>query len=102
MTQDESNLAQETEFLRLRAMRAKLSLRYSLLVLAIFAAFLIAAISFSDIFAGRLWQGSELTLIVALAFLLMLLPVFIAGLFLRRMDRDVEPLRARLAERRRS
>lgn len=83
-------------------MRAKLSLRYSLLVLAIFAAFVFGAFGFPDVVADRLSGGSVLTVVVVLAFLLMLLPVFIAGLFLRRMDRELEPLRAKLAERRRS
>ncbi len=102
MTQDEDNLAQDPEFIRLRALRAKLSLRYSLLVLAIFVAFVFGIFGLPDVVADRLSGESALTIAVALAFLLMILPVFIAGLFLRRMDSEIEPLRARLAERRRS
>lgn len=101
MTQDEDNLAQDPEFVRLRALRAKLSLRYSLLVLAIFVAFVFGIFGLPDVVADRLSGESALTLALALAFLLMILPVIIAGLFLRQMDREIEPLRARLAERRR-
>ena len=102
MTQDENNLAQDPEFVRLRALRAKLSLRYSLLVLAIFVAFVFGIFGLPDVVADRLSGGSVLTVAVVLAFLLMLLPALIARAFLRRMDREVEPLRAKLAERRRS
>ena len=83
-------------------MRAKLSLRYSLLVLAIFVAFVFGVFGLPDAVTDRLSEGSALTVAVALAFLLMILPVIIAWIFLRQMDREVEPLRAKLAERRQS
>ena len=102
MTEDQDDLTHDPEFLRLKAKRGRMSLRFSLLVLAIFVTFVAAAVAFPETLSSRLSEGSELTILVVLLFFLMILPAFIAGLFMWRMDREIEPLRALLAKRRKS
>ncbi|MCH8860993.1 MAG: DUF485 domain-containing protein [Proteobacteria bacterium] len=100
-SEQENFLEKDPEFLQLRTLWLKMAIGFSIFTLAIFVAFIIGIISFADIVAARLSDGGVLTVAIALAFLVILLPVFIAAVFMRRMDRTIEPMRARLAKRRR-
>lgn len=97
---DEIKLRDDPAFKRLTALRARLSTGYSLVVLGLFAMFMVALALFREAMGSPLFEGSPFTLALLATFLMVALPIVLAIIFLRKTNRDVEPLRAELAARR--
>ncbi len=97
---DEIKFRDDPVFRRLTALRARLSTSYSLIVLGLFAMFMVASVLFREAMGSPLFEGSPFTLALLATFLMVVLPILLAIIFLRKTDRDIEPLRIELVARR--
>ena len=97
---NDGDLRKEPAFKRLQSLSRRISARYSLLVLGLFALFVIASALFRERMAASIFDGGTFTMAMLAALLLVVLPVAMATAFLRTSERDIAPLRAKLAEMR--
>lgn len=97
---NDSRLSNEPAFKRLRALRARLSTVYSMLVLGLFALFVAASTLFPEAMTTSVADHAPFSVAMLAALLMVVLPVLLAAVFLKKTDRDIEPLRAELAKRR--
>lgn len=95
-----TGLENNPAFKRLMALRARLSTRFSLLVLGLFSLFIGASALFRETMGGTAFDGSPFTWALLAAFLMVVLPIALAKIFLGKTDRDIEPLRAELTKKR--
>lgn len=102
MEDSNEGLQNDPDFLRLKALRARLSTAYSLLVLGLFTLFVAVTALFRDAMAATVFGERPFTLAMLAAFLMVTLPILLATMFLGKSDRDIEPLRAELAEKQRA
>lgn len=99
---DDTGFSNDPAFRRLRALRARISTGYSLTVLGLFALFVAASSLYRGEMSEPLFEGAPFSLALVAAFLMIVLPIALAAAFLRKSDRDIEPLRAEIAERRKA
>lgn len=99
-TDNPADLAADPEFAQLEKIQARLSFGYTATALGLFAAFVVAMIFWPEFLSQQISSDSEITLALAGALLLIILPLVIAALYLRAVERRLDPLRARLTERR--
>lgn len=99
MENSKTELQNDPDFLRLKALRAKLSGGFSVLVLGLFALFVVASVLFRGAMSASIFRDSPFTLAILAAFLMVVVPVLLAAIFLRKSDREIEPLRSELAEK---
>lgn len=100
MENTNTGLENDPAFKRLAALRARLSGRYSLVVLGLFALFMLASAAFREAMGTPLFEGSPFTVALLATFLMVTLPILLAILFLRKTNSEIEPLRTEITARR--